>query len=239
MLYNLVRGPQSPRESSPCKNDAVCVSEYLLNSYHCDCRPGFCGTHCEQGENRTHNAIKYCNPKAKSGYYVIDPDGEGGVKPIQVYCDMTEKEGLGVTVVSHDSENKTLVDVFDGYGSYSRDVTYYDTSLLLLASLTTSSAHFEQFIEYVCYHSALLFNGDMRGWWVSRNEENMTYWGAADSVPFKFACGLSNNTCADASYGCNFDKNDWEWRNDSGLFTEKSKLPVTQLRFGDTGVIKD
>ena len=64
----------------------------------------------------------------------------------------------------------------------------------------------------------------------------MTYWGGADSVPFKCACGL-NNTCANVNFGCNCDTNDWNWREDSGLITDKSKLPVTQLRFGDTGVI--
>ena len=37
---------QSPCESAPCKNGAVCVPEYERNSYHCDCKPGFCGTHC-------------------------------------------------------------------------------------------------------------------------------------------------------------------------------------------------
>ena len=61
----------------------------------------------------------------------------------------------------------------------------------------------------------------------------MTYWGGVDSVPYKCACGLKN-LCADASYGCNCDKSDHDWREDSGLLTNKSELPVLQLRFGDT-----
>ena len=40
---------QSPCESAPCMNGGVCVPEYEWNSYHCDCKPGFCGTHCKQG----------------------------------------------------------------------------------------------------------------------------------------------------------------------------------------------
>ena len=44
-----------------------------------------------------------------------------------------------------------------------------------------------------------------------------------------------NNSCAVPSYGCNCDKNDRVWREDSGLLAEKTKLPVIQLRFGDTG----
>ena len=74
----------------------------------------------------------------------------------------------------------------------------------------------------------------MFGWWVSRDDEKMKYWGGVNSVPFKCACSL-NNTCADRSYGCNCDKNDWNWREDSGLLADKSKLPVIQMRFGDTG----
>ena len=42
--------------------------------------------------------------------YVIDPDGEGGLPPFNVTCDMNDKNGVGVTVISHDSENRTLVD---------------------------------------------------------------------------------------------------------------------------------
>ena len=158
------------------------------------------------------------------------------MKPFKVFCDMTDKDGIGVTVVSHDSESRTLVDGFDGHGSYSRSVIYNETSLIQLASLTASSAHCEQFIEYECYHSRLLLNGNMFGWWVSRDDEKMEYWGGVNSVPFKCACGL-NNTCADTNYGCNCDKNDKNWREDSGLLTDKSKLPVIQMRFGDTGLL--
>ena len=39
-----------------------------------------------------------------SGYYVIEPDDEQGVAPFLVYCNMTDKGGVGVTVVKHDSE---------------------------------------------------------------------------------------------------------------------------------------
>ena len=33
---------------------------------------------------------------SKSGNYVIDPDGEGGLAPFTVFCDMTDKSGVGV-----------------------------------------------------------------------------------------------------------------------------------------------
>ena len=42
-----------------------------------------------------------------SGNYVIDPDGVGGLAPFTAYCDMTDRNGVGVTVISHDSESET------------------------------------------------------------------------------------------------------------------------------------
>ena len=44
------------------------------------------------------------NVSSVSGNYVIDPDGEGGLAPFPVYCDMTTKHGIGVTVISHDMQ---------------------------------------------------------------------------------------------------------------------------------------
>ena len=145
---------------------------------------------------------------------------------------MTNKSGVGVTVISHDSETRTLVKGCDPAGCYSRNVTYTGVSLAQLASLTRVSSHCEQFIKYECYHSVLLC--EEYGWLVSRDGTKMTYWGGASPGSNKCACGI-NGTCAFKDYPCNCDKNDEKWREDSGLLTHKSDLPVSQLRFGDTG----
>ena len=166
-----------------------------------------------------------------SGNYVIDPDGEGGLAPFTVFCDMTDKSGVGVTVISHDSESRTHVSGCDPSGCYSRDIHYTGASLSQLASLTRVSSHCEQFIKYECYNSAIFRWGGM-AWWVSRDSTKMTYWGGASPGSSKCACGMTNS-CADSSYGCNCDRNDNVWREDSGLLTDKTKLPVKQLRFGD------
>ena len=169
-----------------------------------------------------------------SGNYVIDPDGTGGQAPFTVYCDMSDKNGVGVTVISHNSESRTYVyngQNWGGQGTYSRDIRYTGASLSQLASLTRVSSHCEQFIKYECHDSRLFRDG--MGWWVSRDSTKMTYWGGA-SVSGKCACGMTNS-CAHSSYGCNCDKNDFVWREDSGLLTDKTRLPVKQLRFGDTG----
>jgi len=227
--------PWSPCENDPCKNGAECVPEYELNSYRCHCKPGFCGTNCEHGENKSCSEIKLCNPNALSGSYVIDPDGEGGVTPFIVDCDMTNKNNIGVTVISHDSEDRTLVQGCWPAGCYKRDIHYIGANHLQLGNLTTISAHCEQFIKYECHGSRLLRDGNMFGWWVSRDGDQMTYWGGSNSTyPYKCACGVTG-TCANIAYGCNCDANDRVWREDSGLLTNKSHLPVMQLRFGDNG----
>jgi len=167
-----------------------------------------------------------------SGNYVIDPDGARGLASFSVYCDMSDKNGVGVTVISHDSESKTHVNGYGRPGSYSRDIHYTGASRSQLSSLTRVSSHCEQFIKYECYHSVSVGRG--YAWWVSRDSSKMTYWGGASPGSGKCACGMTNS-CANPRYGCNCDKNDFVWREDSGLLTDKTHLPVKQLRFGDTG----
>ena len=41
--------------------------------------------------------------------------------------------------------------------------------------------------------------------------------------------------CYDDSQVCNCDNNDNTWREDSGVLTNKTNLPVTEMRFGETG----
>ena len=69
---------------------------------------------------------------------------------------------------------------------------------------------------------------------MSRDSTKMRYWGGASPGSGKCACGM-NNSCANPSDGCNCDGDMHVWREDSGLLTDKTKLPVKQLRFGDTG----
>ena len=155
--------------------------------------------HSVFAENKSCSEIKLCNPKAPSGSYVIDPDGEGGVTLFTVYCDMTDKNTIGVTVISHDSENRTLVQGCDPKGCYQRDIHYTGANFLQLGNLTTISAHCEQFIKFECHNAVLLYNGRMFGWWVSRDGDQMTYWGGSNSTyPYKCACGVTG-TCADSA----------------------------------------
>ena len=151
---------------------------------------------------------------------------------------MTDRNEVGVTVIGHDSEARMLVDGYDDKGGCVRPVYYTGvgvTQIAQLVALVDASTHCEQFIKYECRRSILFNNGDPFGWWMSRDNVAMIYWGGATPADsYKCACGLTN-TCADPSHGCNCDVNDDVWREDSGYLTEKSQLPVLVLKFGDTG----
>ncbi|PFX16134.1 Hemicentin-1 [Stylophora pistillata] len=112
-----------------------------------------------------------------SGDYFIDPDGALGDDPFPVYCNMTDKGGVGVTVVGHDSENRTQVKGFDNPGAYRLDVHYISVTISQLKVLTEASDNCEQFIKYECFHARLVRGGF--SWWVSRDGEKMTYWGGS------------------------------------------------------------
>ena len=52
--------------------------------------------------------IRKQNTSLPSGIYDINP-GNRTSNTIAVYCDMTSKNGTGVTVIGHDSESRTEV----------------------------------------------------------------------------------------------------------------------------------
>ncbi|PFX13716.1 Neurexin-4 [Stylophora pistillata] len=179
--------------------------------------------------SRSCSDLKRLDPKAKSGICLIDPDGEGGFLPFLVTCEMTDKDGVGVTVISHDSEKRTLVDGYEAPGSYSRSIFYKEANISQLVSLINVSQQCEQFIKYECRGSTL-----KDGFWLSRDSERMTYWSGEAPESDMCACGI-NKSCAKPSKNCNCHVNDNVWRQDSGFLTNKTHLPVKQLRFGDTG----
>ena len=165
-----------------------------------------------------------------SGNYYLNTQGLNLSSSVQVYCDMTSKNDVGVTVIGHDSESRTLVKGYDPPGSYKRKIKY-DISMEQIVAIMKQSKNCEQFIKYECYHSMLLKGG--HDWWVSRQGSKMNYWGGAAVNSGKCACGMANS-CAGGGK-CNCDKNDQVWRSDSGYLTDKNTLPVTELRIGDTG----
>ena len=181
-------------------------------------------------EARTCSELSITHPSTTSGNHYLNPQGLVVSPSIQVYCDMTSKNGTGVTVIGHDSESRTLVNGSESAGSYKRNINY-DISMEQIVAIVKQSKNCEQLIKYECYESMLLYNG--YGWWVSRQGSKMNYWGGAAVNSGKCACGMANSCSGGGK--CNCDKNDDTWREDSGYLRDKNTLPVKQLRFGDTG----
>ena len=180
------------------------------------------------------SSIKSGRSGSSSGNYIIDPDGKGGVAPFSVYCDMSDKGGVGVTVISHNTESRTHVPNIRGCGwtpgCYSKDVTYTKASTPQLAALTRVSQNCEQFIKFECKEVA--FVPESLAWWVSRDGRKMNYWGGAGGAANTCACGVTN-TCLNGQK-CNcYNGGGSGWREDSGLLTDKSALPVSQIRLAD------
>ena len=59
----------------------------------------------------------------------------------------------------------------------------------------------------------------------------MNYWGGATGSDKMCACGVTNS-CSNGKK-CNCYNSGSGWREDSGLLTDKSALPVTQIILGD------
>ena len=146
------------------------------------------------------------------------------------------REECGVTVISHDSESRTHVNsVSPGCscaGCYRKDVTYTGVSTAQLAALTRVSQNCEQFIKFEC-NNDVQFIQQNGVWWVSRDGTRMNYWGGATGYNNRCACGVTNSCSNGNNCNCYNDRIDSCWREDSGLLTDKSALPVTQIRLGD------
>ena len=176
------------------------------------------------------SSLKSGRSGSSSGNYTIDPDGKGGVAPFSVYCDMSDKGGVGVTFISHDSESRTHVVHIPGCGvtpecycCYRKDVSYTGVSTAQLAALTRVSQICEQFIKFEC-NNDVAFVPESVAWWVSRDGRKMNYWGGAGGSANTWACGVTNSYLNGQKCNCYNGGNDW--REDSGLLADKYALPI-------------
>jgi len=164
-----------------------------------------------------------------SGFYTIQPNYNVG--PFKVYSNFATTPAS--TEISHDSEAEISADGYDADLSYTRNITYNATMPQIIA-LINQATTCKQHINYKCYNSALHWSsGTIVAAWYSRNREQMSSWGNT-ATPGSCECG-DTGTCADSSLKCNCDKNDDVWREDGGFLSDTTKLPVTIMKFGDTG----
>ena len=177
---------------------------------------------------KTCNDIRLLGTR-KSGNYVIYPLD---ARPVSAYCDMVSRSNKGVTVISHDNEARTIVTGLEGEGSYKRRIRY-DIPIEMVKAIIGASDSCEQYIKYECYDSVIYSGNTPFAWWVSSSGRKMSNWGGVDHTKKGCSCSLTG-TCA-TNKKCNCDANDGVWREDSGYLKEKEYLPISEVRFGDTG----
>lgn len=239
------------QEESGPNNERIVVLESKLRSLHDELKETVTKLQAEKQINRDLWSVKNCTEvnKAlpscdairlwgykKSGYMMIDPDGEGGVAPFQVYCDMDSDDGRGITVVQH-TNSDLPVDVVncEEPGCFPHTINYEGVAISQITALMQNSLACEQHIRYDCFDSKLF--RDSMAWWVSRDGRRQDYWGGALPGSKKCACGMMNN-CVDPNQFCNCDADDERWLYDEGLITDMEALPVIEVRYGDVSTDK-
>ncbi|XP_022106836.1 uncharacterized protein LOC110987964 [Acanthaster planci] len=172
-----------------------------------------------------------------SGDYDID----AGNGQMTVYCDMSGDEPI--SIVHHDHEyadrEDRKVDNCEEPGSFSAEITY-TVSLEKVVALADISEYCEQYISYISHGSVLTwFQENLPyGWWENRFHKKMKNWGGAATGTIGCGCSVSPQGCKEGRQ-CNADWNIHQDIEDSGFLRDKLSLPVTRLRFGDTGTLDD
>ncbi|XP_068423350.1 contactin-associated protein-like 4 [Clinocottus analis] len=215
---------------SHCEHGGSCSQSW--SSFHCNCSgTGYSGATCHSSVYEQ-SCEAYKHRGNTSGFYHVDVDGSGPVRPQLMFCDMTEDRTW--TVIQHNNTELTRV----GPGGRSRHSAHflYASEDEQLEAVVGQSEHCEQELTYHCRKSRLLNtpDGPLLSWWVGGPGAGQvqTFWGGAPPGSQLCSCGLQQS-CVDNRHACNCDADRPEWANDSGLLTHKETLPVRSLVLGD------
>uniref|UniRef100_A0A8C4GXJ7 Contactin associated protein like 3 n=1 Tax=Dicentrarchus labrax TaxID=13489 RepID=A0A8C4GXJ7_DICLA len=216
---------------SHCEHGGSCSQSW--STFHCNCSStGYSGATCHSSIYEQ-SCEAYKHKGNTSGYYYIDVDGSGPIRPQLIYCNMTEDKTW--IVIKHNNTELTRVRPLPGKNQHSAHFEYTSEEEQL-AAIISQSEHCEQELTYHCRKSRLLNtpDGPPLSWWVGGPGvgQMQTYWGGAAPGSQQCVCGLQEN-CVDPKHHCNCDADRTEWANDSGLLTHKETLPVRSLVLGD------
>uniref|UniRef100_A0A3Q4BB73 Uncharacterized protein n=1 Tax=Mola mola TaxID=94237 RepID=A0A3Q4BB73_MOLML len=197
---------------SRCEHGGRCSQSWTV--FHCNCSSsGYGGATCHSSVYEQ-SCEAYKHSGNMSGYFYIDVDGSGPIRPQLVYCNMT-------------GERKRARFLRSSLHSVHFDYSTEDVQLLAAVS---QSEHCEQELSYHCRKS----QGSPFSWWLSGPGPGhvQTYWGGAQPGSRQCACGLQGD-CVDPQHYCNCDADRADWAEDSGLLTHKESLPVRSVVLGD------
>uniref|UniRef100_A0A673BY36 Contactin associated protein like 3 n=1 Tax=Sphaeramia orbicularis TaxID=375764 RepID=A0A673BY36_9TELE len=206
---------------SHCEHGGRCSQSW--STFHCNCSDtGYSGATCHSSIHEQ-SCEAYKHKGNTSGYYYIDVDGSGPIKPQLIYCNMTG---------SRHTRPNTNTPCRHPCVSPLRSIPHFEYTSQdeQLMAIVSQSEHCEQEVAYHCRKS----QGSPLSWWVGGPGvgQVQNYWGGAQPGSQQCACGFQEK-CVDPKHHCNCDADRAEWTNDSGLLTQKETLPVRSLVLGD------
>ncbi|XP_029394988.1 contactin-associated protein-like 5 [Mus pahari] len=215
---------------SYCEHGGHC--DQTWTTFYCNCSgTGYTGATCHDSIYEQSCEV-YRHRGHTAGFFYVDSDGSGPLAPLQVYCNITEDK-IWMTV-QHNNTELTRVQGSSPENPYSMTLNY-GGSMEQLEALIDGSEYCEQEVIYHCRRSRLLNTPDGAPftWWIGRADERHPYWGGSVPGVQQCGCGLEES-CLDSRHFCNCDADTDEWANDTGLFSFKDHLPVTQIIIMDT-----
>uniref|UniRef100_A0A8C6PFL9 Contactin associated protein like 3 n=1 Tax=Nothobranchius furzeri TaxID=105023 RepID=A0A8C6PFL9_NOTFU len=216
---------------SRCEHGGCCSQSWT--NFHCNCSDsGYSGATCHSSVHEP-SCEAYKHNGNTSGYFYIDVDGSGPIKPQLVYCNMTETDTW--MILQHNNTELTRIRPSPGVDQLSVHFGYLSEEEQLLTAISQSE-HCEQELSYHCRKSRLhnTSEGSPFSWWLGGPGSGRvhTHWGGAHPDSQQCSCGLQGD-CVDPQLFCNCDADGTEWSEDSGLLTHKESLPVRALVLGD------
>ncbi|KAA0704301.1 Contactin-associated protein-like 4 [Triplophysa tibetana] len=213
---------------SHCEHGGNCSQSW--STFHCDCSgTGYSGATCHSSIYEA-SCEAYKHKGNTSGYYYVDVDGSGPIKPQLIYCNMSDTVWM---VIQHNNTELTKLRPSSGTNQHLAHFNY-SADVEQIQAIINQARYCEQELSYHCKKSRLLNtpDGSPFTWWVGRSGEAHMYWGGAVPGSQQCACGLQDN-CVNPEHFCNCDADSKEWSDDSGMLVHKEHLPVLALSVGD------
>ena len=161
------------------------------------------------------------NSKRTGSYRIATPK-----KTILVRCEFESNKYK--SVFSHaDSGIQISIHGYEERGRYARRIVY-DEDFDSIVAVVSASDSCNQGVQTKCKGSMIHYS-----WLMDRNYNKIPFWAGGNAATGGCKCAL-DNSCVNG-HKCNCDENDNVQREDSGVYEDKSLLPVTWARVGDTG----
>ncbi|XP_046570317.1 uncharacterized protein LOC124278610 isoform X1 [Haliotis rubra] len=211
--------------SFECSPDANCQD--TEGDYTCVCKDGFSGDGkiCERLPTSCDEIFRNAS-SSPSGKYIIDTDGTGPVKAVEVTCDM--RKDMGITVIYPNDEN-----VRKSKGSGEDLPVPYTATPDQIKPLVDGSQFCSQEFWIKC---ASYYDLAAHVSWTDDKNNTRTGWGTSHQGTCP--CGVLG-VCRNPKSVCNCDGQNPSRSIDTGIIVDKAELPAVEVKFDNNGRIVD